>query len=459
MVVLEAHVGPRPPDASATLAPLLAELEALGMVARPAAVRARIRDRRRPGIVDSSITLTGLIERIDEATKLLHKRSYEAAARLFEAAVADAHANVALLVADPARSQPAMMDAWIGLATCRFRLKDLAGAEQAMQEAARSFPNQEVSVRNGYGMEPAERYRMAAQQLQARGAGKLIITVNDPSALVFVNEWDRPQNAIFEVDALPGPHRVLVQLPGTAGWRHDVVVAPGEKTQLDIDVRFDAATVVSDAWVGFSFPSAAAARGNLLPYAARLVRPDEDKGVIAVSLTTWNDRPAVVGSLYRVDTGARLHSHAVALDGREDAARLRALAHVLVDPGAAGLFAERHRIVAVTDPFAPLPVARPAAPRASGRAKWLLLGSAAFLAGAGAALVHVDNQERCGVDCPTIYPTKPFGYASFAAAGIMTAGAGYLFYRDARVRSSSERTAVGIAPTASGIFLTAARRF
>jgi hypothetical protein len=389
----------------------------------------------------------------------LHKRSYEAAARLFESAVADAHDNIALLVADPARGQPAMMDAWIGLATCRFRLKDLAGAEQAMHEAVRSFPNQEVSVRNGYGMEPAERYRTAANQLQARGAGKLIITVNDPSVLVFVNEWDRPQNAIFEADALPGPHRVLVQLPGTTGWRHDVVVAPGEKTQLHIDVRFDAAAVISDVWVGFSFPSAAAARGNLLPYATRLVGPDEDKGVIVVSLTTWSGRPAVVGSLYRVDTGARLRSHAVALDGREDAARLRALAHVLVDPAAARLFAERYRVLAVTDPFAPLPVARPAAPRAPSRAKWLLLGGSGFLASAGAVLVYADNQDRCGTDCPTLFPTRPFGYASFAAAGVMAASAGYLLYRDARGRSASERTTLHLAPTPSGLFLAAAGRF
>ncbi|HWO22239.1 MAG TPA: hypothetical protein VNO30_25950 [Kofleriaceae bacterium] len=460
VVVLEAHVGPRPANASATLAPLLAELEAMGMVARPEAVRARIRDPRRPGIVAPALTLASLIARIDEATQLLARRSYEAAAAKLESAIADAHENAALLVADPARSQPAMMNAWIGLSTCRFRLKDLDGAERAMQEAARSFPNQEPSVRHGYGMEPAERYQAAVKQLQARGTGKLIITVNDPSALIFVNERDRPQNAIFEADVLPGPHRVLVQLPGTTGWRHDVVVAPGEKAELQIDVRFDVAVVISDAWVGLTFPNAEAARRNLLPYVARLVQPAEDLGLIAVSLTTWNGRPAVVASLYRIDTGARLRSHAVMLDGRDDAARLRTLAHVLVDSGAAALFAEHARIAAISDPFAPPPIARPAAPRAPSRAKWPLLGGAALLVGAGFALVHFDNQDRCGTDCPTIYPTKPFGYGSFAAAGLMAVGAGYLFYRDARARPASEElAAIGLAASPSGIFVTAGRSF
>jgi tetratricopeptide (TPR) repeat protein len=459
VVVLESHVGARPAQASTTLAPLLAELETMGIVARPQAVRARLRDPRRPGIIAPTLTLASLIERIDEATQLLHRRAYEAAAAKLESAIADAHANVALLVADPARSQPAMMNAWIGLATCRFRLQDLAGAEQAMQEAARSFPNQELSVRDGYGMEPAERYRAAAKQLQARGTGKLIITVNDPSALIFVNEWERPQNAIFEAEVLPGPHRVLVQLPGTTGWRHDVVVAPGEQTQLQIDVRFEAAVVISDAWVGLTFSSAEAARTNLLPYAARL-QPDEDLGLIAVSLTTWNGQPAVVASLYRIDTGAHLRSYAIALDGRDDAARLRTLAHVLVDAGAAALFAGRARIIAVSDPFAPLPIARPAAPRAPSRAKWPLVGGTVLLVGAGIALVYFDNQDRCGTDCPTIYPTKPFGYGAFAAASLMAVGAGYLFYLDARARPSSEApAAIGIAPTPSGLFVTAARSF
>jgi hypothetical protein len=457
-VVLEAYVGPRPSNASATLEPLFAELEARGITARPKSVRTRVRDARtRPGIVDPAITLPELIQRINDATKLLHKRSYGAAAGLFESALKDAHANVAILIADRERSQPALMEAWIGLAMCRFRMGNHAGGEQAMQEAARSFPGQETEVRNGFGMEPAERYQKATKQLQARGAGKLIITVNDPSALIFVNEWARPQNAIFEADALPGPHRVLVQLPGTEGWRHDIEVMPREETQLHIDVRFEAAVMISDDRVGSSFPSVEAARRDLIPYAKRLVT-SADNDVVVVSLTTWNGRPAVVASVYRTDTGTRQRSYAVALDGREDDARLRTLAQALTDQPLADLLVERHAIVPLADPFAPLPAPRPVR-RAPGRAKWALLGGAALAAGAGGALVYVDNQDRCGPTCPTIYPTKPYGYASFAAAGAMAITAGYLFYRDARARPSRERTSFGIAPTSSGIFATVGRRF
>jgi hypothetical protein len=458
VVVLEAYVGPRPGKASATLEPLFAELEAQGITARPNSVRTRLRDARtRAGIVNPSITLTELIKRINDATKLLHRRSYVAATGLFESALKDAHDNVAILIADRERSQPMMMEAWIGLAMCRFRMGNNAGGEQAMQEAARSFPNQETNVRNSHGMEPAERYRKATKQLQERGAGKLVITVNDPSALIFVNEWTRPQNAIFEAEVLPGPHRVLVQIPGTHGWRHDIEVMPDRETQLQIDVRFDAAVMIEDDRVGFLFSSIDAARSNIIPYTQRLVISDE-KGVIIVTLTEWNGRPAVVASMYRIDTGVHVRGYAVALGGLDDEARLRALAKGLIDRHMAERLAERYQIVPVTDHLAPLPTPKPA-PRAPSRARWGLLGGAALAAGAGAALVYVDNQDRCDPTCPTIYPTKPYGYASFAAAGAMAITAAYLFYRDTRARPSSERTSIGIAPTSSGIFATVGRRF
>ncbi len=532
-VVIESYVGPRPEHASEALAPLLAELEALGVTARPESVYARARDRGRPpGIADPAVTLPGLIEQINKATDLLQKRSYRAAAERFEAVLADAYANVAVLVADPAESRTVMMDAWIGLATCRARLGERVKADDAMQEVARSFPNQETNIRNGYGSEPAERYRKAVTQLQARGAGKLVITTNDPSAVIYLDEWLRPQNAILEADVLPGAHRVLVKLPGTSGWRHDVMVEPHKRTQIDLDVRFEAAAMASNTWVGFSFPSVEAARRSIVPYTRRLLALDDDESVIVVALTTWNGGPAVMASTYRVGADVPLRGYLVALGGPAAAARLRALAHALVEreTGDPEVLDGGH-LVAIADPFTPPPppVVRSATPHTPSRAKWPLLGSAILASGAGAALVYFDNQDRCGPTCPTIYPTKPYGYASmvlgaamamtagyllyrderprmpsakwmllggaiaatgagaalvyldnqdrcgptcptlyptkpygyasFVAAGAMAITAGYLFHRDARPRPPSEQTAIGIAPTSSGIGLTAAGAF
>lgn len=459
-IALESYVGSRPKDASITLAPLLAELEAQGIAARPETIRARARNRTaRPGIVDPAVTLTGLTERIGKATELLQGRSYRAAAALFESALADALANDALLVADPAEGHTAMMDAWIGLATCRARLGDNAGADEVMQEVARSFPNQEAIIRNSYGSEPAERYRKASKQLQARGAGKLVITTNDSSALIYVNEWVRPQSAILEADALPGAHRVLVKLPGTNGWRYDVMIEPNKRTQIDIDVRFDAAVVVSNDWAGYLFSSLAAARDNAIPYARRAVASSDDKALILVSLTMWNDRPAVLASVFHLERGVHLRSYLLGLDGRDDIARLRRLARALVEREVGELLVRSHQVTAITDPFAPLPTVKPERPRAPSRAKWMLLGGTVVATGAGAALVHLDNQDRCGPTCPTIYPTKPYGYASFAVAGALAATAGYLFYRDARGRPSDKHTMIGITPTSAGLVLTAAGAF
>lgn len=445
VVLLEVYVGPRPANASAVLAPLYAALEVQGMVVRPHAVRSLAREgSTRSAITDPSLSPASLVDRITRATELLHKRSYGAAAGLFESALSDAYASPGLLVADRT-GHAAMMDAWIGLATSRVRMGDHSGAEQAMQEVVRSFPDQETNVRNGYGSEPAERYRIARKQLQARGAGRLVVTTNDPSALIYVNEGARPQNAIFEADALPGTHRVLVQLPGTTGWRYDVVIEPNKRAELDVDVRFLAAVVLSDAWIGFSFPSLEDARRNLVPYAKRLLAASEHQGLIVVSLTAWNGRPAVVASLYRLDTGAHLRGFLVALDGQEDAARLRSLANGLIDKYLAEQLTGR-RLTAIADPFAPLPGPRPA-PRAPDQAKWALLGGAALAAGAGVALVS------SGED------TSPYGHFALGVAVTTAAVAAVLIYRDARARPGDSRTSMGIAPAASGLLLTLGGRF
>src|SRR5262245_11616527 len=71
VVVLESYVGSRPENATEVLAPLFAELEALGISARPAAVQAKARNgMARPGIVDPAVALAVLAERIGKATDL-----------------------------------------------------------------------------------------------------------------------------------------------------------------------------------------------------------------------------------------------------------------------------------------------------------------------------------------------------------------------------------------------------
>lgn len=461
VVAIESHIGARPEAMSRTIAPLLDELQSLGIDASPKAVHARLGDRAapEPGIRDPMLSMGALIARIDEGSKLLAKGEHAAAAQKFEDALADGFANVALLVEHRARSQRAIMDALVGLAMSRYRLKDKVGAEAAMLELVRTFPGQELNIRNGYGTEPFQRYQAANKRLHERGHGTLIVTVNDPSALIFINEWDRPQNATFEAAVPAGSYRVLVQEPGTCGQLYTVPVEPNQTVQIQIDAKYDAAVTVSDSWVGFSFPSMQAARDRLVPYARRLIA-SEDKALIVVSFTESNGHPAVMGSIYRLDTGAHLRSHLVVLDGERDDARLRALAHVIHDRGASTGLIEQHAIVSLADPFEPRRTNDlvPSAPHEQSRAKWWLVGGTVAAATLGGLLVYYDNQASCDSTCPTIHPTAPYGYGSLALAGAFALGAGYLFYRDAGSRASVS-TAVGLVPTTSGVYVTATGAF
>jgi hypothetical protein len=463
VVVLECHVGDRPDDASRTIVPLRRAFGAYGVTARPSAIRARLRYRdSRPGILNPALTISDLTARIDAATKLLNKSKNEgdikAARDAFEAALGDAYANVAMLVDNRARSQKAMMDLLVGLAVSRQRLKDTAGAASAFQELARSYPNQDQAIQNGYGMEPAQNYRRAEKELDQRGRGTMVVTVSDPSALIFTDEWDRPQNATFEADVLPGIYRVFVQLPGTRGRLYYVVVEPKQKVRLEIDAAFDAAVTVTDAWVGLTFLTMAAARAHLVDYARRLV-PSDEREVMVVSHTRWNDRPAVVGSVYRLDTGAHARSRLVVLGGRDEEFMLSLLAQVLATPDTHDQVAKGYGMISVPDPFGSDEAV--AAPRATQHApsgaKWWLAGSALVTAAGGGLLVYADNRGTCEAspDCKYVVRTAPYGYVSLSVAGLMALAAGYLFYRD----RPSTGTTVGVMPTTTGAFLSVAGSF
>jgi hypothetical protein len=353
-----------------------------------------------------------------------------------------------------------MMDLLVGLATSRHRMKDYTGAERAFQELVRSFPDQDLAIRNGYGTEPSQRYQMAHKQLDRQGRGTLLVTVNDPGALIFINEMDRPQNATFEADVLPGLYRVLVQMPGAPGRLYPVVVEPNKKLQIQIDAAFDAAVTVVDTWVGFTFPTMEAARHHLPEYARRLITSD-DTALIAVSRTSWDHQPAIVGSVYRLDTGARLRSHLVVLGAGDNGTRLRALAQALYSRDASGRPASESGVIAVADPLAPQAavVATRAARRAPSRAKWWLAGAAVVTAAGAGALVYADNSDTCNEhiaqQCKYLVHTATYGYASLAAAGLMAVGTAYLFHRDGR----SSSTRVGVTSASSGAFVTVAGSF
>ncbi len=446
--VFVVSVGQSSKETGRLLAPFIDEMAHYPMHALPAEIRAQLGDQvPRSGLADSSLQVSDLVMMYEEGYRLFKAGKFDAAIAKLVPAIHKAQENSVLLV-DQAHHDT-WMNGLVALGMSRFRKKDLDGSDEVNRELARSFPNQEAAIRAAHGSEPARHYLAAQNALDARGRGTLVVDVNNSAALIYVDEWDRPQNATFEANVLPGTYRVLVRMPGTDGLRYDAVVEPNRTTHLSVDLRFDGTVHITDQFVGLVFPSEGERDRYALDYARRLAtRIDRGNlAVVLVQLTDWQGQPAVIGTMYHVDTGAWVRARIAPLDGRDDDDKLRALAHEMVRSQI-----EDPRIIELPDPTSPTPTPPP---RPRGWPKWAAGAgaTAALVVGSGLVYLH----QRCGSDAPCSGPYRSAvpGYIGVATGVALGALATYLFLHD----STSRGPRLTAAPLPAGALVGVITRF
>lgn len=449
--VFVVSVGQPSKETERLLAPFMDEMaHQSNMYVLPTMIRARLGDKLpRPGLADPSLQVAELVQLYQEGYRLFMAGQWDAAIKALVPAVQKAHDNPALL-ADQTHHDT-WMTGLVALGMSLLRKKELTRSEEVFEELARSFPNQEAAIRSGHGSEPARLYAAAQNALATRGRGSLVVDVNNPTALISVNEWDRPQNATFEANALPGMYRVLVQMPGTDGLRYDRLVDPNRATHLSIDLKFDTAITITDQFVGLVFASQLDLEQYALDYAARLATMIDtaNKVVVLVQLTEREGHRAVEGTLYRVDSRAWIRARAALLDGRGDADKLRALApEIVCSP------VEDPRIIALPDPA--LRAATPS-PTVHGWQTWAAgtAAAGALILGGGLLYLH----ERCGTNtdpCNSPFRSTIPGYLSVATGVALGALATYLYFHTAK---TSRRPSWTVAPSSSSALIGVAMSF
>jgi hypothetical protein len=441
-VVLMVSVGEPAKDTGRLLAPFLDEMaHQPAMYVWPTEIRARLGERApRAGLADPSLDVSALMTRYEEGYRLFKAGKWRASADTLAAAVRAAQENPVLLVDQMHRDT--WMTGLVALGMSRFRQNDLAGSDDVNRELARSFPNQEAAIRAAHGSEPARHYAAAQNALDAKGRGSLVVDVNDPTALIYVNEWDRPQNATFEANVLPGPYRVLVRMPGTDGLRYDTIVEPNRTTHLSVDLKFDETIHLTDQLAGFVFASPGERDRYALDYARRLATAIDpaNNAVVLVQLTDRKGQRAVQGTVYRVDTGAWVRARLAPLDGRDDAELLRALARELLHS-----HVEDDRTVALADPVSRVVTPPPNVPRWQ---IWTAGTSATAALALGGGLLYLHQGCATSVDpCSSPYRSAMPGYIGVATGMALGMLAAYLFVHDAR---PSRGPGVTAAPSRSG---------
>jgi len=406
-IVFEYYPTERPAEADIAVPRVLDELEKTGQfVARTASVRAELgRLAPTPGLRDRNLTAQELLAEINIGLKAQYDLRNDQAIVQFAAAIEKGHANPALLVTAP-KYRDAMLDALVGLATTyhrRNRGDDRLRGIEIMQEVIRSFPDRLVTLRQTYGPEPDALYKAALKLLQARGTGSLVVDVDDPNALIFVNEGD-PQNATFRAKLPPGKYRVLVKLPTNNGRRFDVEVHADETAKLSVDWAIASSLTATTRWIGF-----AGVTGKAAVAFASQIAGQRHTTLVVITMEAYKGAPAVKASLYRTSDNQIVRAFLITLDVQVEA-KATALARVIANG------ADTSPLVVNVGPFAkdadePTPRSNPSTEPARRPTNWWFVGAgiagAVALAGGGSALKFAldgraagDQLDRvCAVSC------------------------------------------------------------
>jgi len=448
-VVIESYAGARPFDADGFMAPVLAELASKGFVTgKPLAARLDS-EVSLPGDSLNAAAIADAERLIDHGYGAFLKGQFDIAVDELGRALDALRAMPATVARHQSLRDPAIR-AHLGLALAHLRLGHAESATATMAEFVRSFPDREIS-RAQYGPEPAELLRKVRGELDQRGRGALSIEVDDPTAVIFLNERYLAVGQASASDLYAGRYRVYVQRGVTPGRVHLVDVVPGSEQKLPVRWRLDAA-LTTRGWVGLGLDGEAARAGEA-ELASDLGVALGASQVVVLSVQTIDKRRMLSGRVLDPGSGKSSRSAALALEpappGRDKLAGLgRYLAGGKLPDGA---------LVVGDSPAAPddddarglPPPPAPAQRRARPYRvwKWLALGSGVLTAGAGVTLLVLDGRRSCdGAGCSDEYDTAALGWTA-AGVGAALVGVGVVLFVKDRERQ------VTVTPTPGGVAL------
>ena len=473
-IVLESHVGEKPADAEPILAPLVEELAKLKFVTGPEVVgRSFEAAASRPAVAGG--LPDDFAARVTRGYDLWTNGKFNEAVTLLGQLVETARENAGELAKNQNRAlHPQLQRARIALALSLQKLGDRSAAKQAMGEALRGDPELKIS-RGMFGQDAAELYHEVLGELNARGPGKVIISVDATGAGIYVNERLVEMGSL-ELNLFPGEYRVVARIGDDVTRAHRLGVVGGGVHKLTIDPAFDRTVHTGPGWTGFRFESSADREREEGRYAGTFATAIDARQVVVVGIDMVRGRRMIKGALINKLTGRELRAGSIPLDATPSAEQRRNLARFLN-----GAPATPDIIVDETTGAAGPGGGgggRAARPRWGGW-KWIT-GGAAIAGGVigGVALAYDGRCARLVADpvpCPDSYDTALQGWLTIGGAAALAGVTVYLVVterggqgerraqgraqgRDQRRADGPRRTAF-FAPTAGGAIAGYAARF
>lgn len=385
----------------------------------------------RPAIDDPGMTSRQILDDLKLGVEQWVNGRYEQAANQLELGLTAAQRNPALVASDPSLRQ-LIPRAHVGRAVSLLRLRRPDLARMAIAELVRTLPEQ--SILDSWGTEAEKVFQLARKDLEALGKGSLVVEVDDPSTLFYINEAGQPHRSMFTAALYPGTYRILVQDASGQSRRFEVPVTPNNTVMLRVRWRRDTQFTSSGDHVGFVFESAAE-RVNEGEYARHFASRAKSDLVVVIGRIWWRKRPAMIGTIYSASTGGVHRAGVVPITGDATDA-LRELATFLFSPskpapGVTALAVPPWEAPASDAPDASIGLRYPLA--------WAL--SAGAIA-AGTTMLAVDT----GSD--------QHGYAGYALVGVGLLGglATTVLYLRRGNATPRSVTAIMVAPTRAGLF-------
>jgi hypothetical protein len=307
---------------------LVVELHANGFVVGDA-LRARVETLSRPSAPLGDAELAEIRSAVEVGWQHWTAGEYAKAVESLSPAVAKLQASPAVVAQQtPVRDQ--LYKALIGLAMANKRLGNQDEARQHMAAVARGFTDRGVS-RAQFGPEVHDFFRKIQAELAAQGTGSLRIEVDDPAAVIFLDERYEAVGSVSRSDLLPGTYRVYVRKGDSPGRVHDVTVSPSGMTELRITWQLEAALRSGPGFVGLELADAGA-RERLEPrVASALARLLGASGVVVITIGPYQGRRALTASLLSVESGKPYRAAVVALEPARPAPEaLRSLVRFLL---------------------------------------------------------------------------------------------------------------------------------
>jgi hypothetical protein len=298
-VVIEVYRGERPANAEKWLAPVHDALTERGFASGSSLAAAIDASVSRHSNQLSATQIVEAQRAVSRAYELLLDGDYPAAADNSLAALA-VYARAPWQMAREDALRDLQFDALLIAARSYEALGNGEEGFRMMAEALRTFPERQVNTQR-FDPRVKDLHRRVRDELANQGVSELRVSVDDPSAVVFINERFVGTGSSKVGNLFSGTYRVFVAKGPDAGRVHTAIIAPRSAKSLAISWRFDRALRTEGGRVVMEL-AVDDRRNDDVDLAIAAGRALNAESVVVLGIRTVRGRETVVGHSIWMDS-------------------------------------------------------------------------------------------------------------------------------------------------------------